>query len=280
EDQCEPAGEVFQRLEASDLMRRARRAERELARTEKLAALGETAARLAHEVRNPLTAARSLAQLMAQEPLSPDNAEHGALVVRELDRVEKRVQAMLEFARRECLRVSPVDLDELVQTTLRELETFFTTYAVEVRYDPPPAPVTVAGDRERLRQVVVNLITNGVEAQRQSPRLTLTVERTADGASLHVRDRGPGVPEPLRGRLFEPFVSSKAKGTGLGLAISQRIAGAHGGRLETTAVGGADGGAGGEENRGAVFSLHLPPLDAADPPFDPAPGGDLAVAGA
>ncbi|MEM1180123.1 MAG: ATP-binding protein [Acidobacteriota bacterium] len=265
-------------LEASDLMQRARRAERELARTEKLAALGETAARLAHEVRNPLTAARSLAQLMARDPMSAHNEEHGALVVRELDRVEERVQAMLQFARQECLRVSPVDLGELVHQTLRDLANYFASHGARASFEPPPAPVTVAGDRERLRQILVNLITNGVEAQRHSPQLELEIRRAHDRVTVRIRDRGPGVPEAVRGRLFEPFVSSKAKGTGLGLAISQRIATAHGGSLEASPADVGDG---------MVFSLHLPPLEAggearveAQPGVHIEAGGALGTLGA
>ncbi len=230
-------------LDAADLLARVRTAERELARSEKLAALGETAARIAHEIRNPVTAARSLAQMLADDPTSPQNAEHSALVVRELDRVETQVRSMLQYVGRECSRLGPLDLGELVAATLHDLETFCGQREVSIAPLDLQPGVVVAGDAERLRQVLVNLVCNACEALEGAAgakELGIRLAADAETATLEVADSGPGIPEEIRARLFEPFVSSKIRGTGLGLAIARRIVEAHGGDIlaeERTAGG-------------------------------------------
>ena len=110
-------------LDGAGLLARAVAVERSRAHAEKLAAIGELAARVAHEIRNPVTAARSLAQQLAREPASPLNAEHAGLILSELERVERQVAALLRFARREEFQFAPVDLGELARATVERSRT-------------------------------------------------------------------------------------------------------------------------------------------------------------
>jgi signal transduction histidine kinase len=235
-------------LDAADLLTRAVAVERSLAHAEKLAAIGETAARIAHDIRNPVTAARSLTQQLAREPTAPFHDEL-EVILEELDRVERQVAHLLHFARREEPHLEAVNLCALVETTLAQLRPRLATAGVEVALHLESG-IEARGDRERLRQVLVNLVENAAEALDGSPRRELSVQvAAANGtARLRVSDTGPGVPEDAMARLFEPFFSLKANGTGLGLAIAKRTLEAHGGRI-TAAI---------RPQGGMTFEVDLP----------------------
>jgi signal transduction histidine kinase len=221
-------------LAAANLLARTVDVERSLAHVEKLAAIGETAARIAHEIRNPVTAARSLAQQLVRDPASPHNAEHAGLILTELERVERQVGELLRFARREDFRFAPVDLAELVTATVAGTRVRLEEAHVVVDVDAA-GTVVARGDRERLRQVLLNLIDNAVDALREAAlprRLRIAVTGNNGTATLSVADNGPGVPADALPQLFEPFFSLKENGTGLGLAIARRTVEAHGGRIE------------------------------------------------
>ncbi len=227
-------------LEAAELLERALAVERSLAHSEKLAAVGELAARVAHEIRNPVTAARSLAQLMVRDPASPHATEHAELILAELGRVEHQVQALLRFARREEFSFEPVDLGEVARSALEPLRARLEASGVAVETDIA-AGVVARADREKIRQVVVNLLDNAADAVGgvDDKHLALAVRGAGGAAVLEVRDSGPGVPADALPRLFEPFFSLKTNGTGLGLAIVKRTVEAHGGRVEAQPGAGA-----------------------------------------
>jgi len=237
-------------LDAAELLARTVAVERSLAHAEKLAAIGELAARIAHEIRNPVTAARSLAQQLAREPASPFAAEH-RLILGELERVERQVAALLRFARREEFHFEPVDLSELARATLEAFRPRLEAGGVTLDTELADG-VTARADREKLRQVLINLLENALDAmtaEAAGPRtLSVAVANGHGAAALEVRDNGPGVPADALPHLFEPFFSTKASGTGLGLAIARRTIEAHGGRIAVRA-GGA---------RGLAVSVELP----------------------
>jgi signal transduction histidine kinase len=237
-------------LDAAELLARTVAVERSLAHAEKLAAIGELAARIAHEIRNPVTAARSLAQQLAREPDSPFAAEH-RLILGELERVERQVAALLRFARREEFRFEPVDLSELARATLEAFRPRLEASGVALELELADG-VTARADREKLRQVLINLLENALDAmsaEAGGPRtLSVAVANGHGAAALEVRDSGPGVPAEALPHLFEPFFSTKPSGTGLGLAIARRTVEAHGGRIAVRT---------GSE-RGLVVSVELP----------------------
>jgi signal transduction histidine kinase len=226
-------------LDGAELLGRTLAVERSLAHAEKLAAIGELAARIAHDIRNPVTAARSLAQQLAREPASHHAAEHG-LILEQLERVEQRVAALLRFARREEFRFEPVDLGDLVRATLATLEPRLaaTGIVVDTRVD---AGLVARGDREKLRHVIINVVENAADAldgTDGSRRLAVSLLGTNGTATLSIADSGPGVAPETLPRLFEPFFSLKEHGTGLGLAIAKRTIDAHGGRIDASSPAG------------------------------------------
>lgn len=236
-------------LDAAELLARTVAAERALAHAEKLAAIGETAARIAHEIRNPITAARSLAQQLAREPGAGHAAEH-ALILEELERVERQVRALLRFARREDVARQPCDLSELVQGVLAAFRPRLDAASIVVALDTPPGVVAPI-DREKMRQALVNLIENALDALGEvaGPRRLRVATAASNGVvTVALADNGPGVPADALPRLFEPFFSLKPTGTGLGLAIVRRTVEAHGGRVRAAPAPGG----------GAAFSIELP----------------------
>jgi signal transduction histidine kinase len=250
-------GQLALLLDSAELLHRALEVERSLAHAEKLAAIGELAARVAHEIRNPVTAARSLTQLIAREPASSQNDEHAHLILTELGRVERQVADLLRFARRDDLRFEPVDLGRLACETLDGFRQRFAGDGVELSLDAPEG-VYASADRERLRQVLINLVENAVDALADRPagrRLAVRVGARNGRVTLRVADNGPGVPPDVHARLFEPFFSSKENGTGLGLAIAKRTIDAHGGTIEAEALG-----------AGLAFQIELPALRASAAP--------------
>jgi signal transduction histidine kinase len=228
-------------LDAADLLARTIDAERALAHAEKLAAIGELAARFAHEIRNPVTAARSLAQQLARDPTSALNAEHAGVILEELERVERQVRELLRFARHEELSLAPTDVSRLVGATAHAFADRLAEAGIEVGLDIAD-DVVARADGEKVRRVLVNLIENAMDALRNGrpeKHLHLAVGRDGDRAFVRVADDGAGIPTDAQPRIFDPFVSLKPSGTGLGLAIAKRIVDAHGGTITLTSRPGA-----------------------------------------
>jgi len=201
----------------------------------RLAALGEMSAVLAHEIKNPLASLKGNAQLLAAAlPEGEKPRQKAERVVEEARRLEQLAQDLLSFVRSGELHRSDVAVGELVRAAAGDT-------AIELVGD---ARWSLDGDR--MRQVLANVIANAVEAG--PPPVRVAVQATGDQLVIDVADRGPGVPEAERERIFEPFVTKKTCGTGLGLAIARRIVMLHGG---TIVVGDAPGG-------GALFHIVVP----------------------
>lgn len=217
-------------LDAAHLLDRAIEMERSLAHAEKLAAMGELSARIVHDIRNPITAARSLAQQLATEAHAD---EAHTIIVEELERVERHVADLLRFSRRDELDRQPVDLASLVDETVTRLRSRLESGDIQVQVSGP-RELVVSADREKIRHVLINLIENAADAlstNGSDSRISVALEEDPTHSRFRVSDNGPGIPEPALEEIFEPFVSSKAKGTGLGLAIVKRTIEAHGGHI-------------------------------------------------
>lgn len=211
------------------------------------------AAALAHEIRSPITAARSLAQQVAEDPTSAEAPAQLALVIEELDRVERSVAHLLRFAKEEPMSVGDVELGGLVERALAEVRDRADRDGVRLEVAGTKA-VRLRGDAELLRRLVVNLLTNALDALAERARGAPAVELdwgtdlAGREAWLAVRDNGPGFDEAARARAFDPFFTKKRGGTGLGLALAKKTAEGHGGTLE---IGGSPAG-------GAELLLTLP----------------------
>ena len=242
---------------------RRRADERERERQRRLASLGEMSAVLAHEIRNPLASLKGNAQLLAQMlPAGEKPRAKAERVVDEAARLEKLTGDLLRFVRTGELRRAAVDPGGLVREVLAQRGSEASSAASGVSatsdvsaasgavVDTSAAPPSWSLDADRLREVLGNLVDNALAA---GAPVAVTVSEAARRLRIDVADRGPGVPEGDRERIFEPFVTGKTQGTGLGLAVARRIVEAHGGTL--TAHDRAGG--------GAIFRLELPAGDKA-----------------
>ena len=228
-------------------------------RAERLEAVAALSASLAHEIRNPLASIRSSVEQLARSKFADEDERFLAgLIVRESDRLSRLLSEFLDFARVRATQFVPLDLHAVVVAVVRLIRTH-----PDCR---PDAAITVEGgatilegDEDLIHRVVANLVLNAVQAARGPIRITVSVA-TVQGSDiphgtnleqavrLQVRDTGPGIPEEIRDRLFQPFVSGRTGGSGLGLAIVQRAVEAHRGLV---LVDSAPGG-------GTAFTIFLP----------------------
>ena len=210
-------------------------------------------ASIAHEIRNPITAAKSLVQQMGEDPRSGENVEYAKVALEELDRVERSISHLLRFAREEEMRLGEVRLAEVVRSAFDTLAERTARLRVQLVANVDGVGSLVA-DGEQLRRVLLNLLGNALdafeEARTPAPRLELQAGHNLAGSEvwLRVRDNGPGMDERRLAKIFDPFYTSKAEGTGLGLAISKKLVAAHGGTIEAHSQPGA----------GTEFVLTLP----------------------
>jgi two-component system sensor histidine kinase PilS (NtrC family) len=227
-----------------------RRLEQEVRTKEKLAAVGEMAAQLAHEIRNPLGSIRGSAQVLMTEPgLGDEQGRLLAIISRESMRLSDTLNRFLFEARPSSRERGPVDLRPLVEeavTLLRNGSELRPDHEVVLESDA--GPHVCMADPDQIKQVFWNLARNAVEAMPDGGRLDVRLRRQGGEVVLSVRDEGRGMGRDELGRMFEPFRTSSAMGTGLGLAIVFRIVRDHGGDIEVRSV----------PRRGTEIDVRLP----------------------
>ena len=219
-----------------------------LDRQRRLAAMGEMAAALAHQIRTPLSAALLYATSAAGAGLT--NARKDELLAKStrcLHDLEQLIGDMLQFARGASFAEGSVELSEIltaVDTALRPL----IRNGQQVRFTAPDTPARVTGNREALAGAILNLATNALQHAGDNARVTIEAQTRGLEAEIRVRDNGPGVAPDQQERIFDPFFTSRADGTGLGLAVARSVARAHGGDVQLVA----------EDTPGATFVVRLP----------------------
>jgi signal transduction histidine kinase len=224
------------------MMERLAEYESRLASRSRLAALGDMSARLAHEIRNPLTGIKLHLQLLA-ERAAPRELPRLQQLLAEVQRLELLVSSTLMLGAEQPLALAPVDLAELVADVLDLMQPSLEHRGIAVwraQAALPPVPA----DRARVRQALLNLVVNAADAMPHGGRLQVSTEidDAAQRALVAVEDSGPGVSDELRARLESGPRSTKPFGLGLGLVVCRDVASAHGGELRTersTALGGA-----------------------------------------
>ena len=227
-----------------------------LAATEKQLLLSRLLARLAHEIRNPLSSLDIHVQLLAEDlaqvaPRISERTSNRLEIIRgEVHRLETLVEQFLRLARPSELDVQPVRPAEVLQKVCALLRAEAAARGIEITATVAPGLPTLKADPGQLTQALVNLVINAIQAVEHNGqiRVTASCPTQSDALVVVVEDSGPGVPPDRRAAIFEPFFTTKAEGSGLGLWIVQQIVTAHGGRV---AVGDAPEG-------GAAFSLTLP----------------------
>jgi two-component system, NtrC family, sensor histidine kinase PilS len=207
------------------------RLERDLARQEKLAAIGRLTSSIAHEIRNPLTSIAGSLELLRPSVTSkdPESAELFGIVFREIRRLNDLISELRAYTSQRPPRLESLDLVEFIQETVMLCEADPRNAGTRFELHLPGA-CPVSFDPGGLRQVLLNLIINAVQAA-PGTWVRLTLSRNLDQWHVDIEDPGPGIPPDLQEKIFEPFVSTKSSGTGLGLAVAGHILMAHGGLL-------------------------------------------------
>jgi signal transduction histidine kinase len=227
--------------------------ERRAIETKHVRSLEDLSAQVAHEIRNPITAAKSLVQQMGEDPTSAENVGYAKVALEELDRVERSVAHLLRYAREEDLQLSEVSLGTVIDSALDTLRDRIDAQRVRLVREDGHDDV-VRGDADKLRRVVINLVGNALDALAEGssgqPILEVLAGENLAGTEcwVRVRDNGPGIDARALAQIWSPFYSSKASGTGLGLAIAKKVVEAHGGQIEAASRPGA----------GAEFTVTLP----------------------
>ncbi len=235
--------------------------ERTIAQTEKMAAVGQLAAGVAHELNNPLSGILGFTQLLLDDlTLTHQQREDLTTILTQSQRCRDIIQNLLQFSRPRATKNESVDVAHLIQATLRLINYEFTKSGISVRVEAPAMIPPVMCDAGALQQVFINLLTNARHAleEREKPQITIRLAVVNHMVQIEVSDNGPGIPAHIVGKIFDPFFTTKApgKGTGLGLSICHSIMQQCRGQIQLES----------REGEGATFTLSLPVSDDTLPP--------------
>jgi signal transduction histidine kinase len=239
--------------------------EQRLGQTEKLATLGQLAAEIAHEVGTPLNVIAGRARSIQRKSKEPETVEKNAgIIAEQTARITRIIQRLLDFTRRKVGTAAPseLNLNDIAQSTIELLASQFASARIRVRFDRTTQPAQIAGDSDRLQQVLINLLLNAVQAMPEGGALVVetdTVKRTRPGlegsavqdfVSIAVTDNGIGIPADIKDKIFDPFYTTKEGrgGTGLGLAVVSGIVKEHDGWIDVDDA----------KPGGTVFRVFLP----------------------
>ena len=246
------AGLLFAFQDVTDI----KKLERDARMRQRLAAVGEMAAGIAHEIRNPLASMSGSIQILRQElPLTEEQAQLMDIVLRESERLNDTIRSFLAYARPQRFSIARIDVRRVLNDTallLRNSSELHDGHVIDVQV--PASEVPFEADENQIKQIVWNLATNGLRAMRTGGRLTLgaRIESADDGSNelvvLEVSDEGVGIPAEELDAIFQPFRGNFAKGTGLGLAIVHRIVSDYSGEIQVSSTPG----------KGTIVSVRLP----------------------
>lgn len=211
-----------------------RRTQKELLRKERLAALGEMAATVAHEIRNPLTSVRGFAQRIQRRSMDladPKTSEYCAIIMEEVDRLNKFIKDVLDFARHAKPTFELTDLNSVVAEVLKMVRDEFERKEVTIVADLSPSLPPTVCDRMQMRQMLLNLVQNARSAVSRGGMVTVRTQATGKYIRIRIVDNGHGIPRDVLPKIWSPFFTTKTHGTGLGLALVQRIVDDHRGRI-------------------------------------------------
>lgn len=226
--------------------------EEQLGANQKLAALGELSASLAHEIKNPLSSLRGTAEIILDEfPVGHPKREFGEILLKEVDRLNVTVSEILQFSKGQILfgKDQPTEsLTDVISRVIRLLEPHLRKKVVSLQVDSCPGADTFLVDGGKMSQVFLNIILNAIDVLELDGRINLIIRAEEKEMVIVVSDNGPGIPENMRQDIFLPFVSAKEHGTGLGLSISAKIVQSQGGQINVSESG----------EGGACFAVSLP----------------------
>jgi two-component system sensor histidine kinase HydH len=248
EDECRGAVIILRDL------REIKRLEEQIRRSEKLAAVGKLAAGVAHEIRNPLSSIRGFAQFLRHALAErPKDQEYAEIMVKEVDRMNMVVTDLLTFARPTDAELTPTDMKELLEHTLKLVEADAQGRGVEIHRNISEGLGDISVDANQVTQALLNLMLNGVQAMQEGGNLEVGAAFDGFGSQLHiwVEDDGPGIAADHMDKIFDPFFTTREKGTGLGLAIVHTIVENHRGEIKVESPAP-------EKNKGTRFTISIP----------------------
>lgn len=207
-------------------------AQEKIVQSEKLAAMGFLSAGMAHEIRNPLNSISLFVQLMRQTTTEPDQLEHQAKILKEVDRIDAIIRKLLDASRRTRDITSDVQINQVIDSAIEAFSLQIATRKIQVdrQYHCIPPPITA--DPNELEQIFTNLFLNALDAMSYGGRLAIEVFVKDGRVIVRVSDNGNGIAEDVLPSIFDPFFSTKSRGTGMGLPVAQRIARIYEGSME------------------------------------------------
>jgi signal transduction histidine kinase len=235
--------------------RQLKEAEAAMRRSERLAALGQLSAGLAHELRNPLGTIKTSAEMLAKQ-VDPENAvakEMADYISSEVDRTNSLVTRFLDFARPLALRLEKADLAQVIDRAVADVEKHTPPFDIAIYKNHSPDIPPFLLDGQLMERVLYNLVLNAAQSSRPGGSVTVKTRQLGDTVEISVIDRGSGIDAKHLENIFNPFFTTKSSGVGLGLAIVSKIVDEHGGKISVESEAGA----------GSVFRIYLPYRDAA-----------------
>lgn len=210
-----------------------RQMQSQLRQSEKLAAIGQLAAGIAHEIRNPLTGISGSIQLMSQNQQSDEDKKLMGIVLKEIDRLNNLISEFLDFAKPMRVLQDKVNLAQVINECLSSVKNS-NSFNQSIQYEVSLDPALILGDAEKLKQVFLNIMINACQSMEKSSEKKILVSLNQDAKNyvVTIKDSGSGMSEEVKKRIFEAFYTTKPKGTGLGLAMSYRILEHHQAQVE------------------------------------------------
>jgi two-component system, LuxR family, sensor kinase FixL len=226
--------------------------ERKLRFAERHADVGKAIAHVVHEIRNPLMLIGGFGRQLERSPALQKDAKSLKklhIIVTEIQRLEELLEGVLLLRRpASAAKKSRLNIHDVLNETCRMLEPRLAGKSVQLRLEFCPQPVEIDADPDQIKQVLLNLLYNALDAMEETGTISIGSTTTATTVQIRIHDTGPGIPEQVRSRIFDPFFTTKAHGTGLGLAISRNIIQDHGGTIQV----------GCPINDGTTFTIELP----------------------
>lgn len=231
------------------------RIEDEIELSRRLAAIGRLTSGVAHEVKNPINAIVVHLEVLRQKlkEIDPDTRRHMDVIGSEIQRLDRVVQTLVDFTRPVDLRLSEMDLRRMVDDVVTLASPAAEQHKVHIERQAGKDSLPVRMDADLVKQALLNIVLNGVQAMPEGGKLRMAVRRDGDGALITVRDQGAGIPADIRDKVFNLYFTTKKGGSGIGLAMAYRVVQLHHGTVEFTSVPG----------HGTTFYLRFPIADSA-----------------
>ena len=221
--------------------------EAQTVRSDRLVAVGELASGIAHEIRNPMGIIKTISQTLLEDTNEKDLTEGLEIIVKEVDRANKVINGILNFAKPSDNEMKEISLNELFNEIVLITDKYLSAHNVNlelfIRHD-----INILADKEKLKQVFINLIFNGVQAMDKGGKISVITEFRENGVNISFQDTGAGIKKENLKKVFDPFFTTKEKGVGLGLSVSDRIIQDHNGYIVADSI----------EGKGTKIDIYLP----------------------